>query len=103
MTDWKISSIEEAEDLVHGCCFMGTGGGGGPEIGLDLLRKTLEEGQKIKLTDPNNLPDDAWICTGAFVGSIAPPSEEMLALKETLGLDRQVEHEIVRAVKELES
>lgn len=103
MIDWKISSIEEAEDLVHGCCFMGTGGGGGPKIGLDLLRKTLEEGQEIKLTDPGNLPDDAWICTGAFVGSIAPPSEEMMALKEKLGLYRQVEHEIVRAVKELES
>ncbi len=82
---------------------MGTGGGGGPKLGLDLLRKTLEEGQEIRVTDPGNLADEAWICTGAFVGSIAPPSEEMLALKEKLGLDRQVEHEIVRAVKELES
>ena len=103
MTDWKINSIEEAEDLVHGCCFMGTGGGGGPEIGLNLLRKNLDEGREIKLTDPEDLADDAWICTGAFVGSIAPPTEEMLAMKEKLGLDRQVEHEIVRAVKELES
>ncbi len=103
MSDWKISSIEEAEDLVHGCCFMGTGGGGDPKLGLDFLRKALEEKQEIKLMDPGNRPDDAWICTGAFVGSIAPPSEEMMALKDKLGLEKQVEQEIVQAVKELES
>ena len=103
MTDWTIRSIEEAEDLVHGCCFMGTGGGGGPQHGLDLLRNALEKNQTLQLTDPNNIPDDAWICTGAFVGSIAPASKELLALKDQLGLQRQVEHEIVQAVKELES
>jgi DUF917 family protein len=103
MVDWKIRSMEEAQDLVYGCCFMGTGGGGGPDLGLDFLRQALEKGREMKLTDPNDLPDDAWICTGAYVGSIAPPSEEMLALKEKLGLERKVEHEIVEAVRELES
>jgi hypothetical protein len=103
MADWKIRSMEEAQDLVYGCCFMGTGGGGGPEMGLDLLKKALAKKGELKLTDPNDLPDDAWICTGAYVGSIAPPSEEMLALKDRLGLERKVEHEIVEAVKELES
>ena len=103
MADWKIGSMEDAQDLVYGCCFMGTGGGGGPDIGLDLLRKALDKGRELRLTDPRDLPDDAWVCTGAYVGSIAPPSEEMLALKERLGLERKVEHEIVQAVKELES
>jgi len=103
MTQWTIRSIEEAEDLVNGCCFMGTGGGGDPKIGLELLQNALKKKQELILTDPAALPDDAWICTGAFVGSIAPPSEEMLSLKAQLGLDRRVEHEIVEAVKELES
>jgi len=73
MADWKIRSMEEARDLVYGCCFMGTGGGGGPDMGLDLLRKALDKGRELRLTDPQDLADDAWICTGAYVGSIAPP------------------------------
>ena len=103
MTEWKIRSMEDAQDLVYGCCFMGTGGGGGPDLGLDFLRQALDKGREMKLTDPNDLPDDAWICTGAYVGSIAPPSAEMLALKDRLGLERKVEHEIVEAVREFES
>jgi len=103
MSDWTISTTEEAEDLVCGCCFMGTGGGGRLDMGLDLLKAALSKGQTITLTAPSDLPDDAWICTGAFVGSIAPPSQEILDMKEHLGLERRVEHEIVQAVRELES
>jgi DUF917 family protein len=103
MGDWRISTIEEVEDLVQGCCFMGTGGGGPPDLGRDLLKKALDKGQDIRLTDPSDVHDDAWVCTGAFVGSIAPPPEELLGKRESLGLERRVEHEIVEAVKELES
>ncbi len=103
MGDWTISTMEEAEDLVQGCCFMGTGGGGRPDMGIDLLRRALDKGQTMRLADPSDLPDNAWICTGAFVGSIAPPSQELLDMRESLGLERRVEHEIVEAVKELES
>jgi len=82
---------------------MGTGGGGPAESGLALLKATLEAGHPIRVIDPADLADEAWVCTGAFVGSIAPASEEMLGLREKLGLGRRVEHEIVEAVRELES
>jgi len=103
MSEWTIGTTEEAEDLACGCCFMGTGGGGRLDMGLDLLKAALRQGRTITLTAPSDLPDDAWICTGSFVGSIAPPSQEMLDMKEHLRLDRRVEHEIVQAVRELES
>ena len=73
MGDWTISTMDEADDLVRGCCFMGTGGGGRADMGFDLLKKALQKRQAIRLVDPSDVPDDAWICTGAFVGSIAPP------------------------------
>jgi len=82
---------------------MGTGGGGRGDLGLDLLKRTLQKGQDIRLVDPSDLPDDAWTCTGAFVGSIAPPPKEILDKRESLGLERRVKHEIVEAVRELES
>lgn len=103
MGDWTIGTVEEAEDLVCGCCFMGTGGGGRIDMGLDLFKRALQKGQTIRLTAPSNVADDAWICTGAFVGSIAPPPQEILDMREPLGLEKRVEHEIVQAVKELES
>ena len=102
MSNLTIRSREEAEDLVTGCCFMGTGGGGPLKMGLDLLEPVLQKGQNIELIAPSEIPDDAFVCTGAFVGSIAPPSPEMLALKDALGLERRVEHEIVEAIKELQ-
>lgn len=103
MGDWTISTMDEADDLVRGCCFMGTGGGGRADMGFDLLKKALQKRQAIRLVDPSDVPDDAWICTGAFVGSIAPPPKELVDMRESLGLERRVEHEIVQAVKELES
>jgi DUF917 family protein len=98
----SLDSAEELEDLVRGCAFMGTGGGGSPEKGLKLLRRTVAEGKKIRLIHPGEVPDDAWICTGAYVGSIAPRTPEDLQIIERLGLTRRVKREIVRAVQELE-
>ena len=39
MAKWTITCLEEAEDLINGCCFFGTGGGGRGDIGLDLFKK----------------------------------------------------------------
>jgi len=103
MPEWTISTVREAEDLVLGCSFMGTGGGGRADAGLDLIRSALDKGQTIRLIAPSDVTDDTWTCTGAFVGSIAPPSKEILEMKHVLGLERRVEHEISQAVKELES
>ena len=101
MTRLKISDRQDLVDLVTGCCFMGTGGGGSLMMGLKLLERAWDKGFKIEFLPPDDVPDQAWTCTGSFVGSIAPPPPELLDMEDTLALRRTVEHEIVQAVKEL--
>ena len=102
MTDMSVEITTEIEDLALGCTFMGTGGGGSLQEGLRLLRMTIQEGKPIRLVPPDSVSDRAWICTGSYVGSIAPRSEEDLQMMKRLGLERRINREIVRAVKELE-
>ena len=42
-----ITTRQEAEDLVRGLTFYGTGGGGDYDSGLALLCNQLEKGNKI--------------------------------------------------------
>jgi len=103
MSEIVLKSEEEVEDLVRGCSFMGTGGGGRPQDGLRLLKKSFQQGKKIRLISPTDIPDDAWICTGAYVGSIAPRTPEEEEKIKSLGLKELIEREIVQAAKELEA
>jgi hypothetical protein len=67
-----ISTATEAEDLIRGLTFMGTGGGGRPDAGRDLLRLHLDRGETIGWTDLEELPNDAWACCAFTMGSTAP-------------------------------
>ncbi|MBI4278467.1 MAG: DUF917 domain-containing protein [Armatimonadetes bacterium] len=73
--------MQECQDFVRGCTFLGTGGGGPPERGLSVLRAALEAGRPVGWVDVAEIPDDAWTCTAFGMGSIAPrkplPAEEL--------------------------
>jgi len=43
-----LGTRQECEDFVRGLCFMGTGGGGSPEVGLKALLDQLEAGRNIE-------------------------------------------------------
>jgi DUF917 family protein len=59
----------ECQDFVRGLCFMGTGGGGPPKLGLKLLLDQLEAGREIEWVDIDSLADDAWTATVAGMGA----------------------------------
>jgi len=82
---------------------MGTGGGGTAEQGISLLEESWKKGVRLRLTSPDDIPDDAWICTGSYLGSIAPRGAEESELCAGLGLERKIEREIVSAIRELMS
>jgi DUF917 family protein len=44
MPSGRIANLQDAEDLILGCLFLGTGGGGSAERGLRLLKAAIEEG-----------------------------------------------------------
>lgn len=98
-----LKTEEEIKDFVRGCTFMGTGGGGSPEIGERLLVACLEEGKEIKWIDTSEIADSTWACTPFYMGSIAPQTEETKQKMEMVGLAQErVSRPIVAAVRALE-
>ncbi len=99
----KLETLEDCEDFVQGCLFMGTGGGGGLEWGMGMFRDALEDGLTLEWVDVGDIPKDVWTVTPYGMGSIAPVSQEILDKIEELGLeDRFGNRSMEEAVKELQ-
>jgi DUF917 family protein len=58
--------IEHVEDLCTGAAFLGAGGGGDPYIGGLMVKKELEAGGRIRIVDPDTVPDD-WLLVPTFM------------------------------------
>lgn len=102
MPSGKITNLEEAEDLILGCLFLGTGGGGSAERGLASVEEALQEGLTLSWVDANEIPDDVLTVTVYGMGSVAPVSPETLAEIERVGLKKPAGvHSMAQAVVEL--
>ena len=98
----KLETLRVCEDLVHGCLFMGTGGGGSVEWGLGMLKEALAEGIGLQWVDADDIPDEALTVTPYGMGSIAPLTQETKDEIRRLGLvDRFGHRAMEEAVKEL--
>jgi DUF917 family protein len=98
----RLENLQDCEDFVQGCLFMGTGGGGSVEVGLGLLKEALKDGIPLEWVDAADIPDDVWSTTPFMMGSIAPQSQEILDEIEGLGLESQTADEAMAgAIKEL--
>ncbi len=89
MADLILKSKEDIDDFVLGCTFYGTGGGGSPDLGLALLNEDLKKLGEIRITDPADIRDDAWVCTPFLMGSIAPKTQETLDKMASVGLTKR--------------
>ncbi|NPA91657.1 MAG: DUF917 domain-containing protein [Chloroflexi bacterium] len=100
----KLETMQDCEDFIHGCLFMGTGGGGGVEWGMGMFKAALEEGLSLEWVDVDDIPDDVWTVTPYGMGSIAPMSPETQAEIERLGLvEKYGDRAMEQAVRELEA
>jgi DUF917 family protein len=98
----KLENLQDCEDFVRGCLFMGTGGGGSVKWGMGMLEKALKDGVALEWVDVDDIPDDAWTVTPYGMGSIAPVSQETLDEIERVGLvDKFGDRSMEEAVKEL--
>ncbi len=86
MATRTLATNQDVEDFVRGCVFFGTGGGGSPVEGAELLRTQLSAGRKPGWIDVDEIPDEAWCVRISRTGTTAPPTPEMVAEKERLGL-----------------
>jgi len=102
MADNSLTSLQDCEDFIRGCMFLGTGGGGGSEWGMSMLKSALDDGIELRWTDVSDIPDDVWTCTAFGMGSIAPKDESVQRAIDALGLVDQFGHNAMgRAVTEL--
>lgn len=78
---YKISSVQEIEDLVRGATVLGTGGGGSPAEGLRLLKEALETRGEISFIDVDELADDSVVVSPYYIGTIAPTAKTRKPVK----------------------
>ncbi len=69
-----LRTTQDCEDFVRGLTFLGTGGGGAPERGLQFLRERFARGETLGWQSIEDLPPDAWTATVAGLGG-RPPKE----------------------------
>ena len=69
MATWYINK-EDINPFLIGMTTYGTGGGGNPETGRVLLETGLAAGRTFTMVDPEDVPDDAVICSGGIMGSV---------------------------------
>lgn len=102
---FRLKNEQDIEDLLRGCAFYGTGGGGEISAGRTSLTDCLRKGFEMTLLDPDDIKEKGLYCCPFFMGSIAPKTTETLAEMEALGyLHRKyfLEEILIGAVKTLE-
>lgn len=67
----KVLNEVELRDIVEGCTVLGTGGGGNPEEGWEMIEKALKEGREFKLVKLEDIHPDGIVPMPYFVGSVS--------------------------------
>jgi len=98
----KLENLQDCKDFIHGCLFMGSGGGGSEEWGMSMFKDALDAGLPLEWVDINDVPDDIWTVTTYGMGSIAPVTEKTYQEIQQMGLvDKFGDYSMEEAVKEL--
>ncbi len=98
----KLENLQDCKDFINGCLFMGTGGGGSVEWGMELFTEALKDGIPLEWVDVSDIPDDALVVTSYGMGTLAPQSQETKDEIERLALkDRYGHRSMEKAVREL--
>jgi len=97
----EIKDRQELEYLLGGLAVLGTGGGGDPErSGRPIFDHDVEKGVTYRIYHPDEIPDDALIISGGYLGSVAAADKE----DEQLFSRRYgPESELAGAIREMEN
>lgn len=60
----------DLRDIIEGCTVLGTGGGGDPKEGWELIKKEIRKGRKFLLASLDEIPSSKIVATPYFVGSL---------------------------------
>lgn len=62
-------TVEDLVDVGRGAAFLGTGGGGDPYVGRMLASSAIRDFGMPEIIQPEDLADDAFVCTVAMLGA----------------------------------
>jgi DUF917 family protein len=94
----QLRTEEDFEDVIIGAKILGCGGGGEASLARERINFILEQGLKVKVIDPKDVPDEAVLCVSGMVGGRASPE----CLKQVEDLDPIIKHPMVAATKLLQ-
>lgn len=78
-----VLDAQALEDIAHGACVLGSGGGGALTEGLALAR-TLGP---VTVVEASDVPDDAWMAVSAVIGSPTAAGEQSFTTVATAAYD----------------
>ncbi|HHT70019.1 MAG TPA: DUF917 domain-containing protein [Firmicutes bacterium] len=61
---------EDLDAFFCGLGILGTGGGGELEWGRVIIENDMAKGRKYQIVDPEDVADDAFVCSGGIMGSV---------------------------------
>ena len=61
---------ENLEFFLEGVAIFGTGGGGSPEWGREIMLNDLKRGRECTIVNPEKIEDDSLVVSGGIMGSI---------------------------------
>jgi hypothetical protein len=103
-----LKTEQDCRDFLSGLKLFGTGGGGSPDAGFEMLSAGLAEGLELTWIDAADLPEDTYSCTAFGSGSISEDTPHDLngidELGKKLGLVNKHGYQAPEvAVRELEN
>jgi DUF917 family protein len=69
---FTLESKDAIEDLVVGTTILGTGGGGSPQDGREVLESDLSAEGQLRIVDLDEIPDESLLVSPYYIGSVAP-------------------------------
>ena len=98
MARWKLNK-DDIDALLIGYGIYGTGGGGDPEWGRIILENDFNKGRTIDIVDPEDVEDDAFVCSGGIMGSVK--ALESMSYEEIVA-SWENDFVLLKAVREME-
>ncbi len=89
-------TVSDIIPLIEGLAIYGTGGGGSPEWGMEVLKNDLARGRSFTLIDPEDISDDAFVISGGYMGSVKT-LESMSYAELVAGWENR--YELLEAIK----
>ncbi|MCS6907707.1 MAG: DUF917 domain-containing protein [Anaerolineales bacterium] len=85
-----LANFQDFQDFITGLKLLGTGGGGSPTAGMEMLTQAHSEGLSLGWIDAAELPDEAFSCTTYGSGSISEDTPGSLEEIHELGRKRNI-------------